>query len=143
CELSVIKDLMLGGGLQLDDLVAGGHDYVHIYVGAGVFFVVEVEQHFSIYDSHADGGNEVFHGRGSQRSCVDESLQSQAQRYKCAGDRCGACSPVGLDYVAIDPDGAFAEALEIGDCSERTSDQALNLLCASAGTSFCRFSRGA
>ena len=35
------------------------------------------------------------------------------------------------------------EALEIGHCSQRTSDEALDLLCASAGTSFGGFSRGA
>src|SRR5579862_6307839 len=33
-ELFLIEDLMLGGGLNFDQLAPGGHDEVHVHVGA-------------------------------------------------------------------------------------------------------------
>ena len=56
----VVEDLMFGCGLHFDHLLAGGHDEVHVDVGAGVFFVGEVEQDFSVDNSHADCRDKIL-----------------------------------------------------------------------------------
>ena len=109
-QLLVVEDLVFGGGLDFDHFVAGGHDEVHVDVGARVFFVGEVEQDFSVDNSHADGGDEILERDCGQRSGIDQLFQSEAERDECAGDRRGARAAVGLDDVAVDPDGALAEA---------------------------------
>src|ERR1035437_4501129 len=52
-ELRLVEDLVFGGRLHFHELMSGGHNEVHIYVGARVLFVAEVEQYFSIHNSHA------------------------------------------------------------------------------------------
>src|SRR5271168_819210 len=123
---------MLGGGLQFDNLVAGGHDEVHVDVGARIFFVVEIEKNFAVDDAHADRRYEILDRRGRQSSRIDQALQGQAESYERSGDRSGARASVGLDYIAIDPDGAFAQTLQISNRAQRASDQALNFLRAAA-----------
>jgi hypothetical protein len=74
---------------------------------------------------------------------IDQALQSQAERYECSGDRSGSRAAIGLDHVAIDPDGALAQALQISHRAQRASDEALNFLRAPALLSLGRFARGA
>ena len=70
-ELRLVENLVLGGRLHFDELVPGRHDKVHVDVGAGVFFVGEIEQNFSVDNSHADGSDEIFEReRKSEVSCV-------------------------------------------------------------------------
>src|SRR5580692_585440 len=143
CELSVIEDLVLGGGLQFDDFVAGGHDEIHVNVGPGIFFVVEVEKDLAVDDADADGGDEILDGGGGQSAGVDEALESQAERNECSGDGSSARAAIGLDDVAVDPDGALTEAFEIGYGAERAADEALNFLSAATLLSLGGFARGA
>ena len=58
-ELAVVEGSVLGGGLHLDHLAAGGHDEVHIDIGARVFFIAEVEEGLTVDDADTDGGDEV------------------------------------------------------------------------------------
>src|SRR5262249_7702672 len=77
------------------------------------------------------------------RSSVDQFLQSQSERYECAGDRGSAGTAIGLNHVAVDPNGALAELFQIGYSTQRTADEALNLVSASAGAAFAYLARGA
>ena len=60
-----------------------------------------------------------------------------------AGDRGGARAAVGLQHVAIERDGALAERAQVDDRAQRTSDQALDLLRASALLAAGGLARGA
>ena len=60
CELGFIKGLALGGGLDFHHFVSGGHYEIHVYVSPRVLFIAEVEQDFSIHNSHTNGGDEIF-----------------------------------------------------------------------------------
>ena len=71
-------------------------------------------------------------GRGGQCSGVDQALQREAERDEGSGDGSGARASVGLDHVAINPDGALAEMLQIGNRAQRAADEPLNFLGASA-----------
>src|ERR1700728_2443748 len=44
-QLRLVEDLVFGGRLHFHELMSGGHDEVHIYVGARVLFVAEIEQY--------------------------------------------------------------------------------------------------
>ncbi len=70
-ELGFIEDLVLGGGLDFDQLAAGGHDEIHVDVGAGIFFVAEVEEDFSVDDTDAYGGDEITERGGGQGTGFD------------------------------------------------------------------------
>src|SRR2546423_4033168 len=50
-QLCVVKDLVLRRGLEFDHLSSRRHYKIHIHIGAGVFFVAEIQQHLSIYNS--------------------------------------------------------------------------------------------
>src|SRR5271169_1349491 len=134
---------MFSGGLDFDQFVAGRHDEVHVDVGAGVFFVAEVEQDFSVDNSYTHGGNKILQGSRGQGSGFHQFFQSQSQRDEGAGDRGGARAAVGLDHVAIDPDGALAQAGEVGHGPQAAPDQALDFVRAPAGAALCDFPRRA
>ena len=119
-----------------------GHDEVHVDVGAGIFFVAEIEQNVSVDDAHADGGDEIISGPG-QSSGIHHFLQRDAKRHEGAGDGRGARAAVGLNDVAVDPDSALAEAREIGDRAQSTADEPLDFVGASALPAFGDFARSA
>src|SRR5262249_60350294 len=52
---------------------------------------------------------------------------SQRQRHLRTGDRCAAGPAVGLEHVAVEIDGPFAQRLEVDHRAQRPSDQALDL----------------
>ena len=116
-QLRLVEDLVFGSRLHFHELMSGGHDEVHIYVGARILFVAEVKQYFSIHNSHAHSGHKIFERNRRESSCVHQFFQRQTQRDECAGDGRGARASVSLDDVAVDPDRALAEAREIGDCA--------------------------
>ena len=59
------------------------------------------------------------------------------------GDRGGAGAAIGLDHVAIDHDLALAEGMQIDYGTQRTPDQALDLLGASGGLAGIHLAAGA
>ena len=109
-QLLLVEDLVFSSRLDFDELIAGGHDEVHIDVGAGVLFVAEVEQYFPVDNSDANRGHKILERNRRERSRVHQLFQRQAQRDESARDRRGARASVGLDDVAVDPDRALAEA---------------------------------
>src|ERR1700757_540889 len=132
---------MLGSGLDLYHLAAGGHNEVHIDIGAGVFFVGQVEENFAIDDTYADGGDEVAQGDRAQGAGFDELLQCEAQGDEGARDGGGAGSAVGLDDVAVDPDSPLAQFFQVRYGAQGTADETLNFVGTSGGASFAHFAR--
>ena len=59
-------------------------------------------------------------------------LHREHHRDEAAGDRRGARAAVRLDHVAVDPDRPLAQLRQSGHRSQRSSDQALDFLRASA-----------
>ena len=133
---------MFGRGLEFDQLAAGGHDEVHVDVGAGVFFVVEVEQDFSFDDADADRADKILERDRGQGSSVHQLFESQAERHEGARDGGGAGAAVGLDDVAVEPDRALAQAAQVGDGAQGAADEALDFVGAAAGASFADLARG-
>src|SRR5262245_3561668 len=55
-------------------------------------------------------------------------LKSIENRDKTPSDRCRSCPSIGLDDIAVDPDGALPELLEIHHGAQRAANQPLDLL---------------
>src|SRR5690606_41697700 len=66
--------------------------------------------------------------RSSDLLGLPHLLERQHERDEGAGDGRGARAAIGLDDVAVEPDGALAELLEPHDGAERPADEPLDLL---------------
>src|SRR5688572_12866392 len=62
CHLSVIEGGFLARRLYFDELTAASHHDVHVDIGSGVLFVIEVQQGLTFDDADADGRHGVQHG---------------------------------------------------------------------------------
>ena len=60
-----------------------------------------------------------------------------------AGDGGGACASVGLDYIAVEDDGALAQGGHVDHGAEAAADQALDFVGAAADFAFFALARGA
>src|SRR5260370_21640952 len=110
-----VEDLVLSGGLHFDEFVAGGHDEIHVHVGARVFFVAEIEQNFSFHNSHTDCVNEIFQRDLGQGSGFDELFEGDAEADECASDPRSARTSIRLDYVAVGQASTTAAQIQVGD----------------------------
>src|SRR5215211_280690 len=116
------KRLPLRRRLHLDQLAAAGRDDVDVDVGGRVLRVVEIEQRLAVHDSCGDGGD----GTG-ERLREPEPVEPQLGRDINAGDRGRPCAAVGLQDVAVEPERALAERVEVGDGANGAADQSLDL----------------
>ena len=138
-ERAFVERFPFGRALQLDEPAVAGLDEVHVDLGPRVLVVGQVEQRGAVDDAHAGGGDEVGERDIADQRQVAHPLEGERQRHEPAGDRRGARAAVRLDHVAIDPDRAFTEVRQLGDRPQRSSDQPLNLLGASADLAGRRF----
>ena len=69
---------------------------------------------------------ESVSGTDLQHAGGDHALEGQREGDEGAGDGGGARAAVGLNNVAIEPDGALAKLLQVGDGAQRAADQAGN-----------------
>jgi hypothetical protein len=76
-QLRIVEHLMLGCRLHFYHLIAGGHDEVHVNVGARVLFVTEIEQDLAVDHSDAYRSDEVFQGNGTQSSGLNKFFQRE------------------------------------------------------------------
>ena len=63
-----------------------------------------------------------------QDTLREEPITGPSQGDPGAGDRSRAGAGVGLDHIAVDQKGAFAEGLHIENGAKTATDQALDLL---------------
>src|SRR5438270_4415814 len=121
-ETGTVEGDPLRGRLHLHESVVSGHDDVHVDLGLGVLCIVEIEHRLAVDDADRDGCD-----RSGQRPAEPEPVEGPAGRDVRAADRSAACAAVRLEDVAVDPERALAERVEVGDRPERTPDQPLDL----------------
>ncbi len=114
--------LLLGGRLHLDQAVVAGHHDVHVRVGRRVLRVVEVEHRHAVDDPDRDGGDGA-----DERLAEPEAVERAVRRDVRAADRRAARAAVGLEDVAVEPERALAERLEVDHGAQRAADQPLDL----------------
>src|SRR5688572_13525135 len=135
----------LRGTLNLDETAVTCFDDIHVDIGFRVFFVGEVEERHAAHHPHADGRHVVGHWNRLELIVLLELAQCDHERHKRAGDRRAARAAVGLDDIAVEPDGALAEMSELDDRPHRAADQPLDFHGAStdlAGGGFATRPRG-
>src|SRR5204863_9389477 len=87
-----------------------------------VLRVVEVEQELAADDADGDGADGV-----AQRLAEAEAVERAPGGDVGAGDRRAARAAVRLEDVAVEPQRPLTERLEVGDGTDRTADQPLDL----------------
>src|SRR5205823_12705159 len=94
----------------------------------------QIKQGRRLNDADANGRNLSIDWRLHDPSFLHQALASDRKRHISAGN-CGcAGSSVCLQHIAIKRDRAFAKHLAIYDRPQAAADQALNFMCAPAGT---------
>ena len=96
------------------------HHDVHVGVGGGIFPVVEVEHAFALEDADRNRRHEA--AKGFRRHLAHGIRQRNAS----AGDGGGAGAAIGLDDIAIELDGALAQAPQVHRLPKRAANQALD-----------------
>src|SRR4051812_16267782 len=114
--------LLLGRRLHLDEPAVARHDHVHVDLRARILRVVEVEERLAVDDADRDGGDGVAQGLREA-----EAVECEPRRHVGAADRGAAGAAVGLEDVAVEPQGPLPERLEVGHRSQRPADQTLDL----------------
>ncbi len=137
------KGLAFGGGLHFDEAATAGHDHVHIDFGAGIFLIAEIQHGVAENDAYAGGGDGIGEGDRAQDSRGDHALEGQRERDVGSGDGGGARAAIGLNDVAIEPDGALAELLLVGYGAKRAADEAGNFESAAGLAATRGFASGA
>ena len=121
----------LARALQLNELALFVHDDVHIHLRAAVFLIAQIDAGRIIH--HADGNcRDLMRNRRAQELALVQQLADRAhERHHCAGNRRGARSAVGLQHVAVQRDGTFAQRRQINRLTQAASNQPGNLHAAS------------
>src|SRR5690606_17589021 len=90
--------------------------------------VLEVEPGLAVDDADAHGSDELPHRMLRREPAVDDPGAGIVERDRGARDGGGAGPAVRIEHVAIDDDGALAEALQVDGGAEGAADEALDLL---------------
>lgn len=125
-HLFVGEDAFLAAALKFDKFEVFGHDDIKIDAGVFVLGVVEVEDGGILINTRGDACDEFFHREGFDFSRCEEFVESDGDGDATTGDGCGAGPAVGLQDIAIEPDGPWSEGLEVDHGPERASDEPLD-----------------
>jgi hypothetical protein len=129
------------GALHLDEPFRVVHHDVHVRLGLGVFRVVEVQDRDAVDDSDRQRRDLPVNRIALELARPDEMMGGKRQCDIAPRDRGGARAAVGLEHVAIDRDGAFAERASVDDGPQAAADQALDLQRPAALLPSCGFTR--
>src|SRR5579884_702404 len=121
-QLPAAERLALGRRLHLDETAVAGHDDVQVDVGGRVLCVVEVEEGFAADDADRDGGDGVAQGPAEP-----EAVERAPGGDVGARDRRAARAAVRLEHVAVEPQRALAERLEVAGGAQGAADEPLDL----------------
>jgi hypothetical protein len=107
----------------------------------GVFDVIEIDDRRAVHDADRDGSDLPV--QRVRRECDARAQLGPWHRQapRTPGDRRRARAAIGLQHVAVECDGAFAERAHVDDCTQRAADQALDFQRASALLAPGRFAR--
>jgi hypothetical protein len=125
-ELFVSVGGLFAGTLDFDEFTLAGHDDVEVDLGVLVFDVGQVEEFAAVEESDADGGDTVDERVFGDASGIKEGLNGKTGGEVGAGDGRSAGAAVGLEDVAVDPKGVFAELAEVEHGAQGTTDEALD-----------------
>src|SRR3990167_5930468 len=89
--------------LDLNEMTASGHDYVHVYFCLNVLAVIQVQYRLSIYNAHADGCHTVLYGKGRQKPLLLHVTKCVYQGHKPPRDGNGTRAAIRLEDIAIYP----------------------------------------
>ena len=127
-QLRLAESSLFAGALQFDEFARGIHYQVEVHRGGGIFRVAKVQQRLLPDDADAHRRDGVPDWIGRQPAFGQQLADGQGQRDVGAGDRRRARAAVGLQDVAVHPDGAGAQLLQVEGRAHRPADQALDLL---------------
>ena len=119
---------LLAGALNFDEFTGGIHHEVHVHRRGDVFGVAQVEQRRAVDDADADGGDAGNDRAGGNLFLVHQFCHRERERDERTGDGRGARAAVGLEHVAIHPDGAFAQFVEVKRGAHGAADEPLDFL---------------
>jgi hypothetical protein len=126
-------------GLDFDDSAAVGENEVGICIGAGVLFVIQVQDRCSGDDPARHSSDLAGHRHGLEYVHLDQVTEGQGQRDPGAGNRRATGTPVGIQNVAVEGDGNFAHRRAINHRPQGPANQALDFLRAAGLFSACGF----
>ena len=142
-ELVAAECVTFGRALHFDEAAAIVHDHVHVGLGAGILGVVEIEHRHARADADRHGRHLAVQRRGSDEPLREQRVAGIGERHVSAGNRRGARAAVGLQHIAVERDGAFAERGQVGHGAQDAADQSLDLLRAAALLALGRLARRA
>lgn len=125
-ELGAAEGGFFAAALKFDELEVFGHDDVEIDGGVFVFDVVKIEERCAVNDAARHGGDEFLHWVLLELSLGEKFFNGDADGDAGSGDGCGAGAAVGLENVAVDPNGARSEGLEVDHGTHGATDETLD-----------------
>ena len=120
-ELSPFERAVLSRALNLDEAASVHHDHVHVRLRTRVLCVVEIKDAASTVDAHG------YRRHESDEGGWRDLRQGVGERDAGTCDGRGAGAAIGLQDIAVDLHGAFAETLGVDGGPERTTNQSLDL----------------
>lgn len=111
--MSFGEDGFFACALNFNEFEGFGHDDVEVDGGCLVFGVVEVEDGCVFVDACGDGSDEFFEREVFDFAFCHHAIEGDGGGDAGSGDGGGACAAVCLEDIAIDPEGALADFLEI------------------------------
>lgn len=125
-QLLLVERRFFAGALDFHEPVFTGHDDIHVDVGSNIASVVQIQARQPIDDPHADCGDGIRQGVSVWRCAAEDGVDRIDQSDHPAGDGRGASASIGLEHIAVDGEGSFAEFVQIGDRAKRPADQPLD-----------------
>ena len=122
----VAEGVAFGGALDFNERAAIVHDDVHVGLGFAVFGIFQIEQRRAAVHADGDGGELAVQRVLFEASLLDKGADGVGKRDETTANRCGARAAVGLENVAVNRDGAFAERGQIDHRTQRAADEALD-----------------
>ena len=127
-QLGLAEGGLFAGALQFDEFARGVHDEVQIHLRRGVFRVAKIQQGLLLDDADADGGDGAAQRVCGQLAFGHQLADRQGERHVAAGNGRGAGAAVGLQDIAVHPDGAGAQFLQVDGGAHGPADEALDFL---------------
>ena len=120
--------LAFGGALHFDHAAVARHHHVHVGVAVRVLGIIEIKHRHAFKNADRDRGDRIADRRSGEQFFLQQITDCIVQCHIGAGNAGGARAAVGLNDVAIDLDGAFAQRLHVDHRAQCAADQALDFL---------------
>ena len=126
-ELAPGERGVLAGSLHLHESGRIEHHDVRVHLGITVLQIGEIEALLAVDHAHRDRGDELTEGR-RHAGLLGQPGARVGQGDAAAGDARRAGAAIGLEHIAVDPDGVLAERHRGHRRPQRAADEPLDLL---------------